>query len=743
MSIFDRLSTFFGLGQSAEFRQMLNEPVVEKFEWVDDIGNTTSILANLVGGGKGPGDAATLAAYTAVPTLRQTVGRVAETVGAARWRLYVSSSSAQGVAMARRLRSMKATTPGMLKARREAIAKSVEAGDLREVEVHPYLDLLEKANDSMTGLSFRELTQVYVDSVGESFWEIERGEADLPIALWPINPTRVKKVPMPGDTSDEAKFEISMSNGQTQFLDAADVIWMRKINPSDPYGRGKGIAQALADEVDADEQAAKQIVSFFANNSIPSAVVNLKGAAEDAVKAARVGWEQNHGGATRSNKLHFTNAEDMQIMQMSSAFKDSQMIDVREFENKMLRQTFGVPPEIVGISENSNRATIWGAESIFGKFVLVPRLEFLRTEQQVWLLPQYPQGERLILEYDSPLPPDQELRAEVMRDHPYAYSVNEIRALSGDDPVEGEAGSARWIPSSGELMTIDDALADDAADEPDEQGDDDDALDDVAQEDEKSLGKCLTSWVKTFGLDPLAAAESALDLTDLTDHTNPVMEKLVEEWGQDAIDTLGVGMVFNVGNTITMNHLAEQAGVRMAWVNETSRKLLGDSLAVGVGAGEGIPELRKRVSEVFAGFSRARTETIARTEVINSANFARMQGFEQTGLVQRKKWLATKDNRTRHDHRRLNGQVKKLNERFVLKTKKGDVTTMRPGAFGIPEQDINCRCTVIPVVDNKTTAEERIQQQIEDAYDAWEKIFADALDRGFAQQRSRVLRVFE
>ena len=204
---------------------MLSEPV-QKFEYVDNIGNTTSLLAQLVGGGKGSGAAATLAAYSAVPTLRQTIGRVAENVGATRWRLFVSSSSPEGMATARRLRSLKATTARDLERRHKAIEKAMHAGELREVEAHPYLDLLDKANDAMTGLSFRELTQVYIDSVGESFWEIERGEAGLPVALWPISPVRIKKVPMAGDSSAGAAFEVSMKDGETRTLPAADCVWM-------------------------------------------------------------------------------------------------------------------------------------------------------------------------------------------------------------------------------------------------------------------------------------------------------------------------------------------------------------------------------------------------------------------------------------------------------------------------------------------------------------------------------------
>jgi len=711
---------------------MLSEPV-QKFEYVDNIGNTTSLLAQLVGGGKGSGVAATLAAYSAVPTLRQTVGRVAENVGATRWRLFVSSSSAEGMATARRLRSLKATTARDLERRHKAIEKAMDAGELREVEAHPYLDLLDKANDAMTGLSFRELTQVYIDSVGESFWEIERGDAGLPVALWPISPVRIKKVPMAGDSSAGAAFEVSMKDGETRTLPAADCVWMRKINPVDPYGRGKGIAQALADEIDADEQAAKQIVSFFANNSIPSAVINLKGAAEDAVKAARVGWEQNHGGAARSNKLHFTNAEDMSIMQLSSAFKDSQMIDLRDFENKMLRQTFGVPPEIVGISEDSNRASIYGAESIFGKFVLMPRLEFLRTEQQVWLLPQYPQGERLILEYDNPLPPDQDLQADLMRAAPWAFSVNEVRNLAGQPPFDGEAGAARWIPSGGDLMSVEDALEED---QPDENGDHSADVD-AAAEGEQSLGKSYPSPVKRFGVDDVEAVDAEFDAEDLLIETEEIAEKVAEEFGQDMLDLLGVGLIFSI-LAIEVQDALTAHRAHMVFVNETSQKIMREKMQSAIAAGAATSELRTVAESVFDNFAKTRAPAIANSEVVMTASSARLAGMRAAGVTH-KIWYTRRDERVRKTHTELESKVLPLNERY--RVSDGD-SALYPGNFSTVNNNANCRCVLRAHSKGRKNADDRMIAEVVSKYQRWEAIYAAALNRGFAKQRSRVLRVF-
>lgn len=56
-----------------------------------------------------------------------------------------------------------------------------------------------------------------------------------------------------------------------------------------------------------------------------------------------------------------------------------------------------------------------------------------------------------------------------------------------------------------------------------------------------------------------------------------------------------------------------------------------------------------------------------------------------------KQWDATLDNRTRPHHRRLDGQLRELEELFELE----GMTAMAPGYFGKPKEDCNCRCCLL------------------------------------------------
>jgi SPP1 gp7 family putative phage head morphogenesis protein len=142
---------------------------------------------------------------------------------------------------------------------------------------------------------------------------------------------------------------------------------------------------------------------------------------------------------------------------------------------------------------------------------------------------------------------------------------------------------------------------------------------------------------------------------------------------------------------------SEWLKTRIAWaaqeIGETLSRDLAESLAEGFTAGEGIPELTDRVMGFFG--DAVRSERIARTETIASSNRGAIEGYQETGIVHKKEWLSALDERVRESHINANGQVVGIDEDFYVGAGHGP----SPGAIGLPEEDINCRCTVLPVIE--------------------------------------------
>lgn len=194
---------------------------------------------------------------------------------------------------------------------------------------------------------------------------------------------------------------------------------------------------------------------------------------------------------------------------------------------------------------------------------------------------------------------------------------------------------------------------------------------------------------------------SDLDLVDwdaeneiFVNAATPLITQIVTESGLRAMALVGMSE-FDPTDKVTAAFIKKRADMFSDNVNTTTKKRLKKSLAEGALAGESIPELAKRVSDVMKNRIESSAETIARTEVLSSSNAGTMFGYKQTGLVQKKEWLSTYDGRTRDAHKHANGQVVDIDKKFEV-----DGESLRyPGdPSGSAENVVNCRCTIIPVI---------------------------------------------
>lgn len=118
------------------------------------------------------------------------------------------------------------------------------------------------------------------------------------------------------------------------------------------------------------------------------------------------------------------------------------------------------------------------------------------------------------------------------------------------------------------------------------------------------------------------------------------------------------------------------------------------SLEEGIEAGETLEQLSARVRAAFAGVSRVRAETIARTETGAAYETARYWTFRDAGITQ-KGWLSGGDDgTTRATHMAADGQARGIDEFFEV----GEARLLHPhdqihGA-GHPGELINCRCVL-------------------------------------------------
>ena len=123
-----------------------------------------------------------------------------------------------------------------------------------------------------------------------------------------------------------------------------------------------------------------------------------------------------------------------------------------------------------------------------------------------------------------------------------------------------------------------------------------------------------------------------------------------------------------------------------------------NALLQGAFRGEGYSKVAKRVGELTeANYKQALR--IARTEGGRVQSTAKQRAYQEAkdkGIDIKKRWLSTLDKKTRHTHQSLDGQTVEIEEEFVSDS---GAKAMGPRMFGKPQEDINCRCTTITIVN--------------------------------------------
>ena len=379
-----------------------------------------------------------LVGYAKMPFYRAALSRVSYDVAATEWQVLVQRG-ANGKAVRNRM------VQRASEVHRKALIKELTTtGELEPLASHPLLDLLDNANPMQTGLQARRVTQIHIDAVGESFWLLERGVLEQPVAIWPVPPHWVANTPTPAHPFYRVSFK-----GWQGTIPASEIIWFADANPLNPYGRGVGVGQSLADELETDEYAAKTTKSLFFNRARPDLIVWPKGEQpllEPEVRRLEENWNRHNQGFFRAFRPFFLKRE-VEVKELDTDFRSLQFIQLREFERDALMTAFGVSPEILGVVKpGAARATITVADQIYAKRVQMPRLELLRSVMQERLVPLF--DERIILDYISPDVKDQELELDAAKAAPWSMTIDEWRARTGLPPLPDDTGMIHLVPTN-------------------------------------------------------------------------------------------------------------------------------------------------------------------------------------------------------------------------------------------------------------------------------------------------------
>jgi len=284
-------------------------------------------------------------------------------------------------------------------------------------------------NPFMDRMELLRVTELHLDFVGDAFWLKQRNGLGKPVGYWPIPPHWVIETPTP----ERPRYRVGYRTWQAE-IPQTEIRQFHVSSAVNPYTRGSGIGWALADEIQVDEYAAKLASAFFFNRARADFIF-VGGDSVEETKRLELDWNNRVQGVWRAFRPFFAtgNPQDdlkKRIYEFQQPTMEQLVYpNLRKVGRDIILQVWGVSPELFGIVENSNRATIEAAEYLFSKWVIVPKLERLRGTLQREVVEEF--DERAILHFDSPVAEDHDRELGVMKAAPWAFGESEWRARAG------------------------------------------------------------------------------------------------------------------------------------------------------------------------------------------------------------------------------------------------------------------------------------------------------------------------
>ena len=157
------------------------------------------------------------------------------------------------------------------------------------------------------------------------------------------------------------------------------------------------------------------------------------------------------------------------------------------------------------------------------------------------------------------------------------------------------------------------------------------------------------------------------------------------------------------------------AKAKIAKSKQWNTPKLRNALTRAIVQGDSIPTLTKEVEKI-CGSNRAVATRNARTMMAGARNAGTLAAYmraEKNGMHIQKQWMAALDERTRASHRHLDEEIKPLNEPFSN-------GLQHPGdTSGRPEEVYNCRCVIVPIVNDSMYEGPRASKLKDTSYEDW------------------------
>jgi HK97 family phage portal protein len=607
------------------------------------------------------------------------------------------------------------------------------------IKSHKIYDIWRNPNPGLrqTRIQLFLKTWIHLELTGNAYWFAPGVVAGRPNMIFILRPDKVKILT---EGAGDLLRIIGYKYGDMDTpFSPEDIVHFKYPDPNNPvYGLSRLSSQAYP--YDTDHALGIHELSFFKNRGVVDLIFAVKGMTQPQAEEYKRQWVIDHQGPQNAFKPSFIPAEDVKMEKVSQTSKDAEVGATANRVRDKILSAYDMPAAKVGIVKDVNRANGDYIDTIFARESLQSRADLFTETLSTQFTPRF--DPRIVAKQKIPVPRDREFEQKTDTENVKngLETINEIAEKRGYSKKDW--GDQWWAPFN--YVPIGEGIQTDqngksrkhfyvnkdsvreirwkrfvALTDPVERA--------MAREIKKffdrqkeeilervsefgpTIENTFEGWSKAKVKDYLTKQSDLIDqimgdssgyVDELAELMKPYEYASYTEHGEAALEELGALEIdFALSEVQGLEWVDWKVAQSAQKVNDATFLLLGDTLQEGMIAGEDIRELQGRVSYVFEGSpraSRASSERIARTEIIGVSNKGAEDGYHAGG-VGKKEWIAAIDERTREEHIEADGQIVGIKQSFTV---MGENLQFPGDPSGSPENIINCRCTIGPVISD-------------------------------------------
>lgn len=277
-----------------------------------------------------------------------------------------------------------------------------------EIEEHPLLDLLNSPSPRQAGSAFMEAIVSHLLLAGNAYIEAVLNHDGHPCELYPLRPDRMKIIPGSGGIPTGYEYSVSGMRKVLQcnpITGRSCVLHLKTFHPlNDWYGMSP--IEAAAQSIDQHNAVAGHNLALLQNGGRPSGGLIVRpsphsqGMSEEQRDSLRHDLREIYAGHKNAGQILVLEG-DCEWREMGLSPKDLDFTEGKNLSAREIAQAYGVPPMLAGVPGDATFANYKEARYHLWEDTIIPLLEFIVAELNLWLAPAFEEGLRIAFDTDG------------------------------------------------------------------------------------------------------------------------------------------------------------------------------------------------------------------------------------------------------------------------------------------------------------------------------------------------------